>query len=538
MSATYISPVTVCTPSERLFFPLKQLKRTSDYSNMRLKSYHMQQRSTTENLWHNPQCLGQCSFKSQLSCLTRRRSMEQKRSKHRFHSCLMFCLKERVRMEQRRPAADSQLDSTESKLRELALKWFTETQAPLILHEGNFPAWFQGFISRKDAEDHLRDKEVGCFLIRLSDKATGYILSYRGRDRCRHFVINQNKEGQFIVTGDTEMHDTLTSLIEYYKSRPIEPFGEYLTMSCFESSTSDLYDVVQFEPKGKPGVNVKAARSMWDQRTEQPASQPQQPPTVPSRSNRTTQAVPPVPKRTTAHKMSSLEEKNSSEGKVLYAQLEQLKPKDRETEPRTPWVNDRGAPRTSGPQRVRAQRSPAPGPGTIYSELNLSDCRSRSLPLLDDNTKEDSSYKLNTPSPSPPQLSPNLQKDHTRRPPVHATPCQSHSLDKLYDNSFYQLAGQPANPRDTKQAVSMTKEQDHNVTYAEVPREHMAKRFHTEENTYEQIPEPRHTPNLKGSSAHGNTYETLEDCKPKPSESTWGIKGDKWKWLLPEHWKK
>lgn len=56
----------------------------------------------------------------------------------------------------------------------------------------------------------------------------------RGRDRCRHFVINQNKEGQFIVTGDTEMHDSLTSLIEYYKTSPIEPFGEYLTVSCFE----------------------------------------------------------------------------------------------------------------------------------------------------------------------------------------------------------------------------------------------------------------------------------------------------------------
>ncbi|KAI4872198.1 hypothetical protein NFI96_031038 [Prochilodus magdalenae] len=533
MSATYISPVTVCTPSERLFFPLKQLKRTSDFSNMRLKSYHIQQRSTTETLWHSPECLGQSSLKSQFGYLTRRRSMEQKRPKqHRFHSCLMFCLKERVRMEHRRPAADIQLDSTENKLRELALRWFTETQAPLILHEGNFPAWFQGFISRKDAEDHLRDKEVGCFLIRLSDKATGYILSYRGRDRCRHFVINQSKEGQFIVTGDTEMHDTLTSLIEYYKTSPIEPFGEYLTKSCFESSTSDLYDVVQFEPKGKPGVNVKAAKSMWDQRTEQLSSQPQQPPTVPSRSNRTPQAVPPVPKRIT-HNMSSLEEKNSSEGKILYAQLEQPKPKDRETDTRTFWPSDEGAPRAPGLQRARAQRNPAPVSGTVYSELNLSDCRSRSLPLLDDNTKEDSSYKLNTPSPSPPQLSPNLQRNHARRPPTQAPSCQSHSLDKLYDNSFYQLAGQPG-----RQTASVTTEQNRNAMYAKVPCEPVPNRFHIEENTYEPIPELRHTPNLKESSAHGNTYETLEDCKPKPSESSWGIKGDKWKWLLPEHWKK
>ncbi|XP_007228324.2 SH2 domain-containing protein 7 [Astyanax mexicanus] len=527
MSAMYIRPVTVCTPSQRLFFPLKQLKRTSAFSNMRLRSYHMQQHSATGTLWHNPQCLGQRSVKSQLSYLTGRHLMEQKRPKtHRFQSCLMFCLKESVRMEHKRPGgADSPLETTESKLRELALKWFTETQAPLILHEGNFPAWFQGFISRKDAEDHLRDKEVGCFLIRLSDKATGYILSYKGRERCRHFVINQNKEGQFIVTGDTEMHDTLTSLIQYYKTRPIEPYGEYLTMSCFESSTSDLYDVVQFEPKEKPRVNVKAAKHLWDQRAEHPPSQHQQPPTVPFRNSRPIQAVPPVPKRCSPPKMKSLEEKSSSGSKVLYAQLEKLKPKDRDSE-----------------FKALAQRSAAPGSGTVYSELSLSDCRSRSLPLLDDNTQEDHSYRLNTPSPSPPQLSPNLQRQDARKSPSQAPPSHSHSLDKLCDNnSFYQLAGKPSNLRDPKQAVPVKTQQDTDVTYAEVPLDPMLNRFRKEENMYEQIPEPRHTPITKGSSAQGssgNTYETLEDCKPKSNESTWGLKADKWKWLLPEHWKK
>jgi len=51
-------------------------------------------------------------------------------------------------MDHSQPEGDV-LENTESKLRELALKWFTETQAPLILHNGNFPEWFQGFISRK-----------------------------------------------------------------------------------------------------------------------------------------------------------------------------------------------------------------------------------------------------------------------------------------------------------------------------------------------------------------------------------------------------
>ncbi|XP_066525997.1 SH2 domain-containing protein 2A-like [Hoplias malabaricus] len=532
MSAMYISPVSVCTPSERLFFPLKQLKRPSAFSNMRLKSYHMQQRSTTETLWQNLRCPSLCSLKSEISYLTGRHSMEKRSKPHRFQSCLMFCLKERVRMEQRRPAADTQPDSTERRLRELTLKWFTETQAPIILHEGNFPAWFEGLISRKDAEEHLKDKQLGCFLIRLSDKATGYILSYKGRDRCRHFVINQNKEGQFIVSGDTEMHDTLTSLIEFYKTSPIEPFGEYLTLSCFETSTNELYDVVQFEPKGKPGINVKTARNMCDQRAEKNPSQSQQPPAIPSRSNRTTQAVPPVPKRSIPQKMNSLEEKNSSEGNVLYAQLEQ--PKDKYPEPKMEGRD----PRWSGHQRVRALWSPAPGQGTVYSELNLSDCRSRSLPLLDDDTKGEHSYKLNTPSPSPPQLFPNLQKENARKVLGQTLPGYSHSLDKLSDHSFYQLAGQPVNPRDTKQATTIKPQQTCDVTYAEVPREPIPNRFLTEENTYEQIPEPRQTPSSKGLTSKGNTHKMLEDFKSKPTESIWGSKGEKWKWLLPENWKK
>ncbi|KAL0189066.1 hypothetical protein M9458_016165, partial [Cirrhinus mrigala] len=33
--------------------------------------------------------------------------------------------------------------------REHILKWFVETQAVLILCDGRFPPWFQGFISRQ-----------------------------------------------------------------------------------------------------------------------------------------------------------------------------------------------------------------------------------------------------------------------------------------------------------------------------------------------------------------------------------------------------
>ncbi|TSM52290.1 SH2 domain-containing protein 7 [Bagarius yarrelli] len=448
--------------------------------------------------------------------------MEQKR-RYRIRTCLLFCIKDRAKMEHMQP------ENTKSKLRELALKWFTETQAPLILHNGNFPAWFQGFISRKDAEDHLRDKELGCFLIRLSDKATGYILSYRGRDRCRHFVINQNNEGQFIVTGDTEMHDTLTSLIEYYKSSPIEPFGEYLTVSCFELPSNDLYDVVQFGPKVTPGVSVEAVRKIWNQRVEH-TSQSQQAPALPPKTTGNTHTIPPVPKRSSPVKTSSLEEKCSSRTNVLYAQLEQARPlESRDSDTRPPRARYSGAMPVSGPPNVTAQGIPAPSVKvTVYSELSLLDCRSKSLPLLDNNTRNERSYRNNTFTESPPPLT---QRENAKKTSSHEVSSHSQSLDKLSDHSFYQLAGKSA------KQINMQQQRTSNSMYAEVPSEPRPNRL-LFENTYEQIPESRSTTNLNENSVQGNTYETLEDFKPKPSESVWGFKSDMWKRLLPENWKK
>lgn len=53
-----------------------------------------------------------------------------------------------VRME-KKLATDLYMEPSEGGLKELVLRWFTETQAPLILNNGNFPDWFQGFAARK-----------------------------------------------------------------------------------------------------------------------------------------------------------------------------------------------------------------------------------------------------------------------------------------------------------------------------------------------------------------------------------------------------
>ncbi|KAA0723276.1 SH2 domain-containing protein 7 [Triplophysa tibetana] len=158
--------------------------------------------------------------------------------------------------------------------REPIIKWFVDNQAVLLLCDGRFPPWFQGFISRQEAEDQLRDRNVGCFLIRLSEKGIGYILSYKGHDRCRHFVINQTRTGLLVVSGDSATHNSLTELIDYFKTTPIQPFGEYLTSyttevdSVEEDSKRELYDVVQSKPIIRLGVSVKALTSLWEQTSD------------------------------------------------------------------------------------------------------------------------------------------------------------------------------------------------------------------------------------------------------------------------------
>ncbi|CDQ94925.1 unnamed protein product, partial [Oncorhynchus mykiss] len=395
----------------------------------------------------------------------------------------------------------------------------------------------------------LRDKELGCFLIRLSDKAMGYILSYRGRDRCRHFVINQSKSGQFIVSGDTEEHETLGELIEHYKTSPIEPFREYLTFSCLESSRGEVYDVIKVNLREKPGVSVRAVRSLWDAQSDQQGDWTRDKPSVP-----TVPRVPPVPRRAGPLKSSSLDyHQGSAQRRALYAQLEKHKamnpqPRSLEGLPRAPEGRAEGL----GPV---AQHQTPPQRGGIPKLLSLLDCKSKSLPLLDlDPDSEEganNSYRLSTPSFTPLRLSPNptkrttspslldqsypsgpslldksypsgpslldqsYHKDTSKRPPII-----SHSLEHLCNSPIpalvYQLAGRPREQEGTMTSFmtsSMTsspqeEEEVANSLYAEVPCEPVLRLLL--DDTYEHIPEL----GLKGSA---RPYEHIPELGLKGS---------------------
>ncbi|MBN3270916.1 SH2D7 protein, partial [Polyodon spathula] len=329
-------------------------------------------------------------------------------------------------------------------LRELALKWFTETQAPLILHNGSLPGWFHGIITRKDAEDQLKDKQLGCFLIRLSDRAIGYILSYKGKDRCRHFVITQNKNQHFIVSGDTETHASLTDLILYYKTSAIEPFGEYLSLPCTHNPENCLYDEINFSVKNDSGVSVKTVRGLWDQKTEtfqSDKTEDAKGPPLPSKNTKKrltallsleglpsfeqgSDKAPPLQNRSSSPlrnlSSGSSDEKVQPANNILYAQLDNKVIREKanykqmgdntvhaEKGRSSPPAENSLYSLAKEPSQVCCQISePRFCPKTVYSELDL-DSRSKSLPALEDlQITDHSNFKLCTPPSTPPKLSP------------------------------------------------------------------------------------------------------------------------------------
>ncbi|XP_021163300.2 SH2 domain-containing protein 7 [Fundulus heteroclitus] len=436
----------------------------------------------------------------------------------------------------KKASVDLQMPAAEGGLKELVLRWFTETQAPLILQNGNFPDWFQGLAARKEAEDALRDKALGRFLIRLSDKAIGYILSYKGQDRCRHFVISQNADGQFVIAGDCQLFGSLSELIEHYKVSPIQPFGEFLTSSSCEDDADDLYDVVNAHKTS--AVSVQALRSMWDQvepgkkkgiqqhQNGPPAAPvPSLPPksrnrklkgTVSVDATSLSQTLPPVPKRGMPLSFSlsgSLPDTTSHPSEAQADPSRAQKPGGRTN----PAVASHRDP-TDNPAHLHAE-------SVSYAELSQVEGRSQSLPYLgskneeEEDEEEKCSERFNGLSVSAPKK----------------VTCHTYSLHAPPHGSAHRSSGsEPENPpqltsnplyQSSDAAAGGPAQQGENM-YAEVPQAPQR----TADDTYEQIP--------GDGAVQGNTYESVEDLKNKKPRSTWGKNNKKWKMFRPDYRKK
>ncbi|XP_068857704.1 myosin-IIIb-like [Aphelocoma coerulescens] len=121
------------------------------------------------------------------------------------------------------------------------LHWFKETQAQKVMQDdGAFPSWLHGMISRREAENLLIDKPLGCFLVRISQSRPGYILTYRGEGRCRHYMIQMQPNARYVILGEDRAHASLTELVQYHQTVGIQPFMEILTLPCGQKSSESL----------------------------------------------------------------------------------------------------------------------------------------------------------------------------------------------------------------------------------------------------------------------------------------------------------
>ncbi|CAN0342036.1 unnamed protein product [Bubo scandiacus] len=148
----------------------------------------------------------------------------------------------------------------EAKMRKLqrgaTLCWFKETQAQKVMQDdGAFPSWLHGMISRREAENLLSDKPLGCFLVRISQSRPGYTLTYRGEHRCRHYMIQVQPNVRYVILGEDRAHASLTELVRYHQTVGIQPFMEILTVPCGQKSSESLdYEDLECLTQGPPAA--------------------------------------------------------------------------------------------------------------------------------------------------------------------------------------------------------------------------------------------------------------------------------------------
>ncbi|XP_075439200.1 uncharacterized protein LOC142482966 isoform X2 [Ascaphus truei] len=115
------------------------------------------------------------------------------------------------------PSTGSQGEDGGKMHRRRSLLWFQETQAKRVLRDGAFPRWLHGLLSR------------------------------RGQSRCRHYMIDVQSNGCYVILGEDRAHASLRALVQYHRETAILPFGETLGEPCGQRKDWEPdYEELQF----------------------------------------------------------------------------------------------------------------------------------------------------------------------------------------------------------------------------------------------------------------------------------------------------
>jgi hypothetical protein len=133
---------------------------------------------------------------------------------------------------QKRKAPPLPAARTEAELkRDATIAWWKAKEQPRGAgqdYSGTFLPWFHGPIDRKETERLLKPRKVGCFLVRVSENRFGYTLSYRTKDRCKHFMVEQDTRGRYALVGIEKICNSLNELINWFQRNRMNEEGEML----------------------------------------------------------------------------------------------------------------------------------------------------------------------------------------------------------------------------------------------------------------------------------------------------------------------
>ncbi|XP_016104605.1 SH2 domain-containing protein 4A [Sinocyclocheilus grahami] len=136
--------------------------------------------------------------------------------------------------------------SLSTSSRDHIIRWFKEEQLPLRAgfqrDQSRIASWFHGIISREQAEVLLKEGEPGDFLVRVSERIFGYVLSYRSSEGIKHLLIDAS-ENCYMLLGDQIRFSSLTELVEYHQVEPLSSSGveECLRRTCGQKSAAADY---------------------------------------------------------------------------------------------------------------------------------------------------------------------------------------------------------------------------------------------------------------------------------------------------------
>uniref|UniRef100_A0A8B9VED4 SH2 domain containing 4A n=1 Tax=Anas zonorhyncha TaxID=75864 RepID=A0A8B9VED4_9AVES len=130
--------------------------------------------------------------------------------------------------------ANGKARTISSSTEENIIKWFKEEQFPLRAGyqktTDTIAPWFHGILTSQKAEELLSKMVPGSFLVRVSEKIKGYVLSYRSVEGCKHFLIDASSDSYSFLGVDQLQHSTLADLVDYHKEEAITSMGKELLL--------------------------------------------------------------------------------------------------------------------------------------------------------------------------------------------------------------------------------------------------------------------------------------------------------------------